>query len=170
MFCELCGAPNDVVSKAERRRRRRRESPRDAVRGQFVGGKDWSKECPLDRDRPRCRDRRFSKRPRSRRERASGRCVGRPFFPRSAKRRERGRLSKFGQTTLDGLAMAVEKLCDVANAAAPKFDRFGRGVKATLAFVEGSVGKSHRLLDRTGVVRQHDGIPPKGAEILFQDA
>lgn len=74
------------------------------------------------------------------------------------------------QAALNGLAMAVEKLGDVTNAAVSEFERFGGGEEPTLSFVEGREGELHDLLDRSGVWRQHEGILPKGREILFQDA
>jgi hypothetical protein len=83
---------------------------------------------------------------------------------------ERGGTSKFVPATLDSLAVAVEKLSNVADAAVTEFERFGGGVKSALSFVEGSEGKLHGLLDRSGVWRKHDGIQPKGKEILSQDA
>ena len=71
------------------------------------------------------------------------------------------------QATLDGFAMAVEKQSNIADAAVSEFERFGGGVKSALSFIEGSEGKLHGLLDRSGVRRKHDGIQPKGREILF---
>ena len=66
--------------------------------------------------------------------------------------------------------MAVEKLSDVADAAVSEFDGLGGGIKAALSFVEGRKSELHGTLDRKGVWRKHDGIQPKGREILFQAA
>ena len=66
--------------------------------------------------------------------------------------------------------MAVEELSNVADAAVSEFERFGGGVKAALSFIEGRESKLHGLLDGRGVWRKHDGVQPKGTEILFQDA
>src|SRR4051812_10005479 len=117
MICGPCGVPNDVASEAVPRWRRRRENRNGEVLGRFVGAKDWSRERRLDPDRRPCRNRRFAKKRRSSRERATGRCVGRPFFPRLCGGQGRGGITKFFQTTLDGLAVAVEKPSDIANAA-----------------------------------------------------
>lgn len=74
------------------------------------------------------------------------------------------------QAALNGLAMAVEKLSDVADAAVSEFERFGGGEEPTLSFVEQRESELHGLLDRSEVWRKHEGILPKGREILFQDA
>jgi hypothetical protein len=73
------------------------------------------------------------------------------------------------QAALNGLAMAIEKLSNVADAAVSEFERFGGGVKAPLSLVEGREGELHGLFDRSGVWRKHEGILPKGRELLFQD-
>jgi hypothetical protein len=74
------------------------------------------------------------------------------------------------QAALNGLAMAVEKLSNVADAAVSEFERLGGGIKATLSFVEGRESDLHGLLDRTGVWCKHGGILPSGRKFLFQDA
>ena len=66
--------------------------------------------------------------------------------------------------------MAVEKLSDVDNTAVSEFDGLGRGIKATLSFVEGRKAELHGMLNRSGVWRKHGGIQPKGREVLFQAA
>ena len=105
-------------------------------------------------------DRQFAKTRRSSRERVTGRCVGRPFFPRLPGWHGRGGISKFDQTALDGLAMAVKKLSNVANTAMSKFERLGGCVNPALALVEGRECKLHRLLDRRVVRSKHEGILP----------
>jgi hypothetical protein len=74
------------------------------------------------------------------------------------------------QAALNGLAMAVEKLGDVTNAAVSESERFGGGEEPTLSLVEGREGELHGLFDWGGVWRKHQGILPKRREILFQDA
>ena len=74
------------------------------------------------------------------------------------------------QAALNGLAMTVEKLSNVADAAVSEFDRFGCGKEPTLSFVEGREGDLHGLFDRSWVWRNHKGILPKRREILFQNA
>jgi hypothetical protein len=74
------------------------------------------------------------------------------------------------QAALHGLAMAVEKLSNVADAAVSELERFGGGEETTLPFVERREGELQGLLDRSGVWRKHEGILPKGREILVQDA
>ena len=66
--------------------------------------------------------------------------------------------------------MAAEKLSDIANTAVSEFESFGGGIEAALSFVQGREGELHGLLDRSGVWRKHEGILPKGREILFQGA
>lgn len=41
------------------------------------------------------------------------------------------------QAALDGLAMAVEELSNVADPAVPEFERFASSEKTALSFVEG---------------------------------
>jgi hypothetical protein len=82
----------------------------------------------------------------------------------------RGGISEFVQAALNGLAMAVKELGDIADAAVSDFERLGGGVKATLPFVEGREGEEHGPLDSSGVRRKHGGILPKEREFLFQNA
>jgi len=80
----------------------------------------------------------------------------------------RGGVLKFVQATLNGFAMAVEKLSDVAYATVTEFESLRGRVESSLSFIEGRKGPLHGLFDRHRIWRKHEGIQPRGGEILFQ--
>ena len=84
---------------------------------------------------------------------------GHPFFSRTS-RWNRCPLVEFLEAAPNGLATTAQKLSNITDAAASKFEGFDGGVDSAIVFAERLKELLHRAFDIDGIFDDHGGILP----------